>query len=60
MQQTEINSFDISDVTRVTIVDHSRIAKFKGTEGRVYENMHVEKIELQLQDDNKTLKIFIS
>lgn len=39
-------------VTRVEIIEIG--------EGRTYVNMSCNNVELQLQDDNKTLKIFIN
>ena len=40
----------ICKVTRVEVIDKN---------GRVYTNYSVKDIELQLQDDNRTLKIFL-
>ena len=36
------------------------IAKMLGWVGRVYTKYNCKKVELELQDDDKTLKIFIS
>lgn len=47
---------DTSKVTRVEIIDHQS----EPTIGRAYTRRNCEKVELQLQDDNRTLKIFIS
>ena len=38
------------DVTRVEVIDK---------DGRAYTNYDVSRCELMLQDDNKTLKIFL-
>ena len=37
-------------ITRVEVIDKN---------GRIYTNYSVKDIELQLQDDNRTLKIFL-
>lgn len=42
---------DYSKVTRVEIIDAS---------GRAYTKMDIKSVELQLQDDARTLKLFIS
>jgi len=42
------NSF--SDVTRVEVIDNN---------GRSYTKNWVDKVEMQLQDDGKTLKLFV-
>jgi hypothetical protein len=39
-----------NEVTRVVVIDEL---------GRSYENCNVQKIRIELQDDNRTLKIFI-
>ena len=46
------NRFDdeFYQVTRVEVID---------SQGRSYTNHRVESVELQLQDDGRTLKIFI-
>jgi hypothetical protein len=41
-------------VTRLEIIDH------QGQEGRVYTKRNCEKVELSIQDEGRTLKIFIS
>ena len=41
---------DINDVTRVEVIDHT---------GRAYVSMHVKGVSLSLQDDEKTLKVFV-
>jgi hypothetical protein len=48
------NIIDISNVTRLEVIDHSRTGK-----GRVYTNYNCKDVEIELQDDNRTLKIFI-
>ena len=42
---------DFSKVTRVEVIDKN---------GRSYTNWDVKSVELQLQDDGRTLKLFIS
>lgn len=42
---------DFSKVTRVEVIDKN---------GRSYTNWDVTSVELQLQDDGRTLKLFIS
>ncbi len=44
----------LSGVTRLEIVDH------QGQEGRVYTKRDCEKVELSIQDEGRTLKVFIS
>jgi hypothetical protein len=43
-------------ITRVEVIDHSDT---KYPVGRVYVKMHCKNVETQLQDDGRTLKIFI-
>jgi len=45
---------DTSQVTRVEIIQHS-----EPYNGRAYTNYNAKDVEIQLQDDNKTLKIFL-
>lgn len=45
-----------SKITRVEIIDHQT----ETLPGRVYTKWDCEKVELSLQDDGRTLKIFIS
>jgi hypothetical protein len=45
---------DTSEVTRVEVIQHS-----DPYNGRAYTNYNAKDIEIQLQDDNKTLKIFL-
>jgi ribosome maturation factor RimP len=47
---------DTSKVTRLEIIDHQS----EPIIGRVYTKHNCEKVEIQFQDDNRTLKIFIS
>jgi hypothetical protein len=47
---TEFKKFDKPNITRLEIIDGN---------GRVYVNMDVKDIEFSLQDENRTLKIFI-
>jgi hypothetical protein len=42
---------DYSQVTRVEVIDAS---------GRAYTKLNIKSVELQLQDDSRTLKLFIS
>jgi hypothetical protein len=41
-------------VTRIEVIDH------QGQEGRVYTKRDCEKVELSIQDEGRTLKVFIS
>lgn len=43
-------------VTRIEVIDHQS----EPIVGRAYTKYNCEKVELQLQDDGRTLKIFIS
>jgi hypothetical protein len=43
-----------SKVTRVEVIQHS-----EPYNGRAYTNYNAKDVEIQLQDDNKTLKIFL-
>ena len=47
---------DTKKVTRIEVIDHQS----EPVIGRVYTKWGCEKVELQLQDDGRTLKIFIS
>ena len=47
---------DTSLVTRVEIIDHQTVP----TVGRAYVKTDCKNVEIQLQDDGRTLKIFIS
>jgi len=47
---------DTSKVTRIEVIDHQS----EPVVGRAYTKYNCEKVELQLQDDGRTLKIFIS
>lgn len=44
-------------VTRVEVIDHSADAS---PFGRAFTKWNCKTVDLQLQDDNKTLKIFIN
>jgi hypothetical protein len=46
------------NVTRTEVIDHTKTLEEGG--GRVFVKHNCPKVELQLQDNNKTLKIFIS
>jgi hypothetical protein len=46
---------DTFKVTRVEVINHQ-----DNPIGRVYTKYDCQNVELQLQDDNKTLKIFIT
>ena len=41
-------------VTRIEVIDH------QGQEGRVYVKRDCKKVELSIQDEGRTLKVFIS
>ena len=41
----------LSSVTRIEVIDEN---------GRKYTNYNAQKVELQLQDDERTLKVFVS
>jgi len=48
--------FKLEKVTRVEVIDHGENSK---TFGRAYVNMDCSTVELSLQDDGRTLKIFL-
>lgn len=49
---------DTSKVTRIEVIDHTMPLEAGG--GRAYSNRFVQgEVEIQLQDDNRTLKVFI-
>ncbi len=50
-QQEKTNT---SQVTRVEVIQHS-----DPYNGRAYTNYNASNVEMHLQDDNKTLKIFL-
>lgn len=56
MENKEINdtTFLLPKVTRVEVIQHS-----EPYNGRAYTNYSAKDVELQYQDDGKTLKIFI-
>jgi len=45
---------DASNVTRVEVIQHS-----EPYNGRAYTNYNAKDVEMQLQDNGKTLKIFL-
>jgi hypothetical protein len=45
-----LEDLDLSEVTRVEVIDST---------GRAYVALGIEDVELSLQDEHKTLKIFI-
>jgi len=45
---------DTSNVTRVEVIQHS-----EPYNGRAYTNYNAKDVEIQLQDNGKTLKIFL-
>ena len=45
---------DTSEVTRVEVIQHS-----EPYNGRAYTNYNAKDVEIQFQDDGKTLKIFL-
>ncbi len=47
---TNYKNLDLWDVTRVEVIDNN---------GRVYTKNLVDSLELQFQDNGKTLKIFV-
>ena len=47
---------NVEKVTRIEVIDHQSEPLI----GRAYTKYNCEKVELQLQDDGRTLKIFIS
>jgi hypothetical protein len=56
MENEEINetTFLLPKVTRVEVIQHS-----EPYNGRAYTNYSAKDVEIQYQDDGKTLKIFI-
>jgi hypothetical protein len=49
-------TFPFPEVTRIEVINHSKEIQ---NPGRVYVNMNCKDVELQYQDNFKTLKIFI-
>lgn len=49
------NPRENAKVNRVEVIDHT-----PGSEGRVFTKMGVNRVEVSLQDDGKTLKVFLS
>ena len=47
---TNLKNIDLWDVTRVEVIDNN---------GRSYTKNWVDSVEIQLQDDRKTLKLFV-
>lgn len=47
---TNLKNIDLWDVTRVEVIDNN---------GRSYTKNWVDSVEIQLQDDGKTLKLFV-
>ena len=47
---TNLKNIDLWDVTRVEVIDNN---------GRSYTKNWVDSVEIQLQDDGKTLKLFL-
>lgn len=56
MENKEINdtTFLLPKVTRIEVIQHS-----EPYNGRAYTNYSAKNVELQYQDNGKTLKIFI-
>lgn len=52
-KQKELQT-DMSKVSRVEVIQHS-----KPYNGRAYSNYNAKDVEIQLQDEGKTLKIFL-
>jgi len=50
---SSITAQELAKATRLTVVDHTA-----GGQGRVFEKYNLD-IELQLQDDGHTLKVFV-
>lgn len=46
--------YETSEVRRVEVIQHS-----EPYNGRAYTNYNAKEVEIQLQDDEKTLKIFL-
>lgn len=49
-----LDSLDTSEVRRVEVIQHS-----EPYNGRAYSNYNAKEVELQIQDNGKTLKIFL-
>lgn len=56
LDSSKLHSMDTSKVTRLEVIDHQS----EPVIGRVYVKRNCEYVEAVLQDDGKTLKIFIS
>jgi hypothetical protein len=48
------DTFVLSKITRVEVIQHS-----EPYNGRAYTNYNAKEVEIQYQDDGKTLKIFL-
>ncbi len=50
-----------SKVNRITVIDHSRKINDRDEKGRLFERWWDDgvKVELDLQDEGRTLKVFI-
>lgn len=46
-----VDEIDLSKITRVELITYK---------GREYVNHNVTRVELQIQDDERTLKLFVS
>ena len=46
-------------VNRIEVIDHSDTNKAKDNRARAYQKHNAKSVEIQLQDDGKTLKICV-
>jgi len=56
LDSNKLYIMDTSKVTRVEVIDHQSVPVI----GRAYTKYDCQHVELDLQDDGRTLKIFIS
>ena len=56
LDSSKLHNMDTSKVTRLEVIDHQS----EPVIGRAYVKKDCENVEAVLQDDGKTLKIFIS
>lgn len=54
-------SIDLDKINRIELINHAENHLEKGRILTLYENMgHFNKVEISIQDDNQTMKIFLS
>ena len=54
-----MKEIDDTKLTRVEVINHATNELIKGRLLTLYKNVYFENVELSVQDDGKTLKIFL-